>query len=452
LQPALRLSVTGKRTSLLILFSIIFLMLTLPNLTMNSISTGQLGISNEPKVNDPNLEIQLVSRGLQNPANMAFLGPDDILVLEKNDGTVRRIVNGVMLPEPVLDVEVANLVERGMLGIDVARNQNYVFLYYTESQSDGNDATQGAAPLGNRLYRYEFVNGKLTNPKLLLDIDASRGASHNGGKVLIGPDNNIYLTVGDLAGHKTFTQNYRNSSQLSETSVIFRLTQNGESAGDLLSTEEPTNKFYAYGIRNSFGMDFDPVTDNLWDTENGPTYGDEINLVEPGFNSGWALISGISNPSEEFNLDENLIKCLYCINPVGFIDVWIRKYIFEIQDGKYSEPEFTWMNVVGPTALKFLNSDKLGNQYENDMFVADIIWGNLYHFELNENRDGIALNGSLSDKVANSRDELDSIIFAQGFRGITDIDVGPDGYLYFLTYYVDPAIYRIVPKGTPLSH
>ena len=316
---------------------------------------------------------------------MDFLGSNDILVLEKNDGTVRRIVNGTMLPEPVLDVEVANLVERGMLGIAVARNQNHVFLYYTESESDGSDAKRGAAPLGNRLYRYDFVNGKLTNPKLLLDIDASRGASHNGGKVLVGPDNNIYLVVGDIAAHKTLTQNYHNASQLSETSVIFRVTQDGESVGALLNTEDPGNKFYAYGIRNSFGMDFDPVTGKLWDTENGPSYGDEINLVEPGFNSGWALVSGLSNPIGNVNPYENIVKCLYCIHPTGFIDIWIRKYILGIQEGKYSEPEFTWMNVVGPTAIKFLNSDKLGNQYENDMFVADVIWGNIYHFELNDN-------------------------------------------------------------------
>ena len=229
----------GVGTTLLILLLIICSTLRLPTLDVN-ISTEKLSSSNEPgnnvtnitsstansnqaqiatneyAVNDPNLELQLVFRGLQNPSNMAFLGQDDILVLEKNDGTVRRIVNGTMLPEPVLDVEVANLVERGMLGIAIAGDQNYVFLYYTESGSDGSDAEHGAAPFGNRLYRYELVNGKLTNPKLLLDFDASRGASHNGGALTIGPDNNVYLIVGDMAGHKTLTQNYQNSTELSE--------------------------------------------------------------------------------------------------------------------------------------------------------------------------------------------------------------------------------------------
>jgi glucose/arabinose dehydrogenase len=288
------------------------------------------------------------------------------------------------------------------------------------------------------------------NPKLLLDFDASRGASHNGGKLLIGPDNNIYLIVGDMAGHKTMTQNYQNSSEITESSVIYRITQDGESAGPILSRADPANKFYAYGIRNGFGMDFDPVTGKLWDTENGPNYGDEVNLVEPGFNSGWGVVSGMSNLTNKLDPDKDLVGCLYCGTSAGFLDAWINQYLFGIKKGIYSEPEFTWMNVVGPTAIKFFNSDRLGKQYENDIFVGDVIWGNLYHFELNENRDALALNGSLSDKLANSYDEINPVIFAHGFRGITDVDVGPDGYLYFITYYSDPAIYRIVPKGTPL--
>jgi glucose/arabinose dehydrogenase len=404
-----------------------------------------------PTVYDPLLEVQLVYDGLESPTSMEFVGLDDILVLEKNDGTVRRIINGVMLDEPILDVHVANLVERGMLGIAIAENANdhaYVFLYYTQSPTaDGEDAS-GIAPLGNRLYRYELVDNELVNGKLLLDIDASRGASHNGGKILIGPDNNVYLTVGDIAGHRTLTQNYQNSSQLGENGVIYRITQDGKSAGGILGREEPLSKYYAYGIRNSFGMDFDPLSGKLWDTENGPTYGDEINLVEPGFNSGWARVSGISDPS--FNPSRDLVECIYCINYKGFVDLWIIKYIFGIQNGRYSEPEFTWSNVVGPTAIKFMTSDKLGTYYENDMFVADFVNGRIYHFELNEKRDDLVLEDGLSERVANTTNALDHIVFAEGFGGITDMDVGPDGHMYILAYYDDPAIYRIVPKGTPL--
>ena len=78
-----------------------------------------------------------------------------------------------------------------------------------------------------------------------------------------------------------------------------------------------------------------------------------------------------------------------------------------IFDGKrkYSSPEFTWKHTVGATALKFLTTDKLGKQYENDMLVADVNTGRIYHFELNQNRTGLLLNGSLGDKVGNTYDE-----------------------------------------------
>jgi hypothetical protein len=112
--------------------------------------------------------------------------------------------------------------------------------------------------------------------------------------------------------------------------------------------------------------------------------------------------------------------------------------------GKYSDPEFVWNNTVGPTSLKFLASDKLGIDYENDLFVADIKSGNIYHFNLNENRSGFLLNGSLADKIADNNEQLDDILFAENRAGITDLEVGPDGYLYAAVYDKAGEILRIV--------
>src|SRR5919202_4643083 len=218
-----------------------------PPLTHNTRARASL---TGPTLNDPTLKVeQIISRGFDDATSMAFLGSDDILVLEKNTGKVQRILNGKILPQPLLDVNVANEAERGLLGIAVAKNDNastengntrHVFLYYTESGGgkDGDDAPKvspaGTAttttdkdnttranirnsgedtvsPAGNRLYRYDLDlnnnnnNNKLTNPLLLLNLPASpppgregTEKNHNGGKVLIGPDNNVYVGIGDV--------------------------------------------------------------------------------------------------------------------------------------------------------------------------------------------------------------------------------------------------------------
>ena len=402
--------------------------------------------------------IQRLYDGLNSPTSMTFLAPQDILVLEKNNGTVRRIVNGTLFDKPLLDVNVANKVERGMVGIASTQAKNgttIVFLYYTESKKDGDDicpkanyCISGSKPIANRLYKYELAdNGtKLVKPTLLLDMPALPGPGHNGGRMIIGPDGNIYTTIGDLMGHQTKAENYENGSDPDGTGGILRIKQDGKVVGKgILGNMAPLDKYYAYGIRNSFGLDFDPVTGNLWDTENGPEFGDEINLVLPAFNSGWKDVQGlwyqsggkprglISNDNITDNTDE--IK--------GLVD-------FD-KKGKYRSPEFTWFNTVGPTAIKFLNSNNMGKALKNDLFVADIHHGNIYHFELDDSRTRLLLDGPLSDRVANIYKELEPVIFAKGFGGITDLQVGPDGYLYVLSYSKG-SIYRIIPRSDQATH
>jgi aldose sugar dehydrogenase len=386
---------------------------------------------------DPNLKVELVAQGLRTPTSMAFLGPNDILVLEKESGTVQRIIDGKILPQPLLQVPVSITSERGMLGIAIAKHNNnngptYVFLYYTK---DGGGA--GSQSLANVLYRYELSNDQqLVNPKLLLNLPALPGPNHDGGKVVIGPDNNVYTVIGDLRSHRTQAQNVINGPPADSTGGVLRVTQDGQPVSNAplgQGTTSPLNLYYAYGIRNSFGMDFDPVTKKLWDTENGPTFGDEINLVEPGFNSGWVQVQGI------WTVEGSLKKGPVNSNPSANLVDFGGK-------GKYRAPEFIWTKPVAPTALKFVNSAKLGGQYQNDMFVGDIKNGNLYHFKLNQDRTGLVLNGTLSNKISNKPQDSQPIIFGSGFDGgITDLQVGPDGYLYVAAFA--GSIYRIVSSS-----
>jgi aldose sugar dehydrogenase len=419
-----------------------------------------------PTLNDANLNLEEISTGLDLPTSMTFVGPNDILVTEKNTGIVKRITNGQLNPEPVLDVSIANIKERGMLGISAAVNSNrngnaptntigptYVFLYYTESSSttDGDDADSEENVLGSRLYRYELIDNQLVNPKLLLDLPAhpppdreEASRDHYGGKVLIGPaDNYVYVGIGNVVVHEGQAQNYVDGEPLDGTSGILRVGKDGEVQPNppLGSTQTMSPYYYAYGIRNTFGMDFDPITGKLWDTENGPTSADEINLVEPGFNSGHSKIHGFakdaSSEDTEDDSEDASSEATAATNPATDL-------VNFGGNSQYSDPEFVWTTPLGVTALKFLDSDKLGSQYQNTMFIGDTNLGWLYNFKLNPQRTALSFaNGSpLADKIANTPEEMQETIFGKGFGVITDIQVSPyDGTLYVLTYA--GSIYKI---------
>jgi aldose sugar dehydrogenase len=429
----------------------------------------------EVKINDSKLKVELVAKGLKQPTAMAFLGHRDILVLEKSTGKVQRIIDGKMQDEPVLDAYVSNQGERGMLGLAITKDsrqelenesgRTYVFLFYTEIMEESfnekclpQDCAQVALA---HLYRYEFTDGKLVNPELLLAIPLGSDIIHIGGSLALDAANNVFITSGDRSGCSDYdscstlsktgdlnseTANMQYGNKPSGAGGILRITPDSGVVNDKITPDQENflNLYYAYGIRNSFGIDFDPVTGNLWDTENGPGFGDEINLVEPGFNSGWAKVQGVW-PVSEIN---QLADTWTFPSQKGYFGSKAMPSSIDFVDfngvGKYSHPEFTWNIPVGVTSIKFLNSDKLGKDYENDLFVGDHKGGRLYHFELNEDRTELVLDGALRDRVADSKSEFEDLILADGFKSITDIEVGPDGYLYIVS--IDEGkIFRIVP-------
>ena len=448
-------------TILLLSFIIIIIVISLLNQTNFNIyaQSKQPQSIGDITVYDPNLTVELVTDEIKSPTSMAFLGPNDFLVLGKG-GTVSRVTDGQMLQEPLLQLNSINSKdERGMLGIDVLKQKGdnsgssdtiptYVFLYYTEGGGTGDKEGGGSqTTVRNHVYRYELVNNKLINPLLLLDLPGNPGPAHQGGKVTIGPDNNIYVSIGDLrptvfseAEGKTKAQNYADAVDPDGRAGILRVTPDGQvvNGKGILGDQDPLNKYYAYGIRNSFGIGFDPVTGNLWETENGPDCCDEINLVEPGFNGGWTQVLGAWTVADPTTYPLTKGQQLAPPNPQGLVNFNGK--------GKYHAPEFVWTTTVAPTDVLFFNSDKLGNQYQNDMFVGSAK-DRIFDFDLNKDRTALLLNGTLSDKIVDSDTELEDITFAEGFGTITDIKAGPDGYLYVVTGVREDhgAIYRIVP-------
>ena len=385
----------------------------------------------QPSINEPSLTAELVLDGLSSPTSIAFLDENNILLLEK-EGSVRLISNGQLQPQPILQLQgVESDNEQGLLGVEVMGNN--VFLYVTESGAQvGGIPTEG--DVRNRVYRYTWDGTSLTNPQLLLDLPSGPGTNHQGGKLKIGPDSQLYVVVGEMQREGQL-QNFQNGPTPDDTGVLLRVNpaDGSPSPGNPLSSDpsDPLSKYYAYGIRNSFGIDFDPVTGKLWDAENGEDIFDEINVVEPGFNSGWKQVMGPLTANAGVS-EANLVN---------------------IPGSLYADPAFSWAESRGVTEIEFFNSTAFGPSYENGIFVGDITSGTLFYFEPNVDRTGINLESDplLSDLISDSDDEISSVTFGTGFTGINDMETGPDGNLYILTYDRETegqgSLYRILPVG-----
>ena len=413
------------------------------------------------------LKVEVVAEGLSFPTSMEFIDDKDLLVLEKEKGTVRLVSlsdkNTTMREEPALKLTVDSEGERGMLGIAATKgNDNYslpatVFLYYTHS-----------TPPKNSIYRYLWDGQKLINPELILDLPSQPGPYHQGGKLLSTTNKNnqasLYAIIGDLTSPDTPLQNNKYDKLAKNTSILFRIdvdedksnyplsasidynesllnssSYDGHSHGkNTIVTSDRDNNSHndrnhsdnyhfstlAYGIRNSFGLAADPITGNLWDTENGEDEYDEINLVRPGFNSGWMQIMGPI--SRNFNKTQEDLVIL--------------------NGSSYEDPVFSWKIPIGVTDIEFLNTTRLGAELANNIFVGDINYGNLYYFKVNTSRTGLELPSGLglADHVADDERELSLITFGANFGRVTDIETGPDGLLYVLSYE-GGKIFRISP-------
>ena len=453
------------------------------------VSVGDVEFSETPKtvdyktipiILDSDFKIEEYVTGLFVPVNMEFID-NDLLVLEKNTGTVRHIKDNTLLDSPILDVEVSNYGEHGLLGITSVDNS--VYLFFTEAYHDGGRA------LENRIYKYTWNGNELVNPVLLKKIPGFE-REYLGGELVSDLEGKVYAVTGEnykigLLQNHFENESYRHFSSVASTDEknlrtishsfehllscskisfqhyttnpfgwqseqpnlsenpfelnIFNIFGNLDSCFRQFSYEnfsnghwkdtstiiqvEPKGEYAAIGIRNSFGLAVDPQTGFLWDTENGPDVYDEINLVEKKFNSGWAIIQGPSN-------GKSLPK------------------IPEYSDYRYSEPEFSWELPVGVTAIEFPNSKDFV-KYKDFLFVADTNNGIIYKFKLDESRTKFEFNSPhLQDNVLNmlkdssGNEPMDEIMFAKNLGLISDMKFGPDGALYVISL-MEGKIYKI---------
>src|SRR3954452_10574993 len=411
-----------------------------------------------PTVVDPKLEVKAVTTGLTQPVQMEFIGDNDFFVLEKSTGIVKRVKNGVT--STALDLTVNSNSERGLLGIALDRSFKFngsVYLYWSETTLPTDNAQGDAVPLlGNRLDGFHWDGTTLTYEKTLhrnraLQDDVTNRAdpavpafrgNHNGGVVRVGPDGKIYLIVGDT-GRRGQNQNLFDGpfvypqwdgtsmegsivddqfggpdlDAAHSTGAIYRLNPDGSAPKDnpfyKLGAERggqvgaTLRKLYAYGIRNSFGMAFDPFSGDLWEQENGDDSFSEINLAKPGFNSGWVQVMGPLERVAQFKAiettrvpnppDPNAGGGYYGLqqirwDPINIADTpWeADQRMYKLPGSEFSDPEMAWKYEVAPGGIDFLSTKELGKEYRGDLFVGSargaLRGGNLFRLKISENR------------------------------------------------------------------
>jgi glucose/arabinose dehydrogenase len=476
-----------------------------------------------PELLDRNLGVRTVATGLITPTSVAFLGPNDMLVLEKQTGKVQRVVNGA-ITGTALDLAVNNASERGLLGI--ALHPNFpvnpgVYLFWScqtaappsdnpffptqercsptpELGADTGDIL--AVPLlGNRVDRFVWTGSTLVFDRNLIMLRSfqhdgaptppSQGdesqpprGNHDGGVIHFGPDGKLYVQVGDL-GRRGQLQNLRNGPTPSTaddqfggpepdnahlSGVILRLNDDGSTpadnpfvrAGAMVGGEPGANiaKIFAYGIRNSFGFAFDPVSGNLWDEQNGDDSFTEINLIEPGANLGWVQLMGPLSRIHQFKEIETSPEFFGLQqlrwSPVNIADSPSEALsrLFMLPGAHYSDPEFSWKFENAPAGVAFQTSPALGPQYQNDLFVGaarvNLEGGQIWRFNLTGNRRRIAVDDPrLADRVADNIEKFDlteseTLLFGRNFGIGTDIETGPNGNL-FVVSLSDGVVYEI---------
>jgi glucose/arabinose dehydrogenase len=451
---------------------------------------------------DPALTISTVVTGLSQPIAMAFIGPNDILVTEKASGQVKRITDGVVAGV-VLDLAVNSNSERGLLGIALHPDfpeVPWVYLFNTESAT-GQDSTIAAQVplLGNRVDRFVWDGSALTFDRNIIRLrsfqndhnnvsdptaEVLRG-NHNGGVLRFGPDGKLYVIIGD-EGRRGWTQNNLAGPVPDDdfggpepddahlTGVILRLNDDGSTpednpfidsarqvglrVGGALGDEVESNlqRVFAYGVRNSFGMTFDPKSGDLWTTENGGRAFDEVNRVERGFNGGWIQFMGPRSRVAEFKAIE-VAAGVGPTGPVGLQQLRFpatniadtpeegRERLFRVAGSYAGDPQFSWKQVVPPAALGFIHGDGLGRRYDGDLLVGSAVarptnLGHLYRFRLNARRTRFRFEDeNLKDRVADNTalddftTEGEEILFGRDFGIVTDIQTGADGHLYLVS-------------------
>jgi glucose/arabinose dehydrogenase len=435
-------------------------------------------VSAKPALTDPNLQMQTID-GLTAPTQLVFLGADDLLVTEKTTGDVVRVQGG-KVTGPVIHLAANSADERGVLGIalhpDFAQN-HYVYVYWTWTgvggEPDGlfgptSEDIEQVPELGNRIDRFTWDGAKLTYDRNIIKLPSRttdltlgrRRGNHDAGVLKFGPDGKLYLVMGDQ-NERGQLQNVASGPAPQDPEhllgVVLRINDDGSPAPDnpFVNVSPDVARIFIYGLRNSFGYDFDPKSGQFWIQVNGQAEYDQIGRYEAGDNIGWIQIMGPPGRFDDYKAIESATDRKFD-NPsfppsmlANSGDEALTRLVL-LPGATYRPPLFAWRYAVAPAGLGFVNGSGIGDDYDGDLLVGDVNTGSIWRFKPTADRMDLQLDGPLADRV-NDNTEDDSIgemkdsLFATGIVVATDIKTSPDGSLWIASN-AGGALYHITKK------
>jgi glucose/arabinose dehydrogenase len=350
------------------------------------------------------IQVSVVARGIQVPWALAFLPNGDMLITTRG-GELRRVSNGQLQHAPVAGGPEA--YSAGISGLpgavhgymdialdpDFARN-NYIYLSYTKPLAD----QRTALALG----RGEWTGSELRN---FADIYVAEAGFGGPSRIAFGHDGTLYFTAS--GGDSQALDNIGGK--------VLRVNVDGSIPKDnpFVGVEGAMPEIFTLGHRNSLGLAVHPVTGEVWQNENGPNGGDEINILKPGANYGWPIVSlGRSYPGP-----------------------WQSPHKRPTHDN-FEPPVVFWMPAIAPSGMLFYTGDALP-RWKGDVFVGGLRYGE------------IPGTGQLQRILINERfEELRrEVLLADLRQRMRDVRQGPDGLIYVLTDEQDGAVLKIAPAN-----
>ena len=346
---------------------------------------------------------------LHAPWSLAFLPGGNILVTERLPGTMRMLDAKGALSAPLTGVSVVAspaAKDIGLLDVvlDPAFDVSHRIFFTFYDFVDGTNSNTCVARA-----RLDQANRALTDVTVIFRaqpaMPSRRLGGKTGGRIAIGRDGNLFVTLGDRSDSPPWDVAQKLDSHLGK---IIHITPDGAPAPDNPFIGKPgvLPEIWAYGLRNGEGLAFDPATGRLWENEHGPRGGDELNVIDKGRNYGWPVIAhGIDYPG----------------TPIG--EGLTHKEGME-------EPVYYWDPVIAPSGLAFYTGD-LFPQWKGSVFVG-------------------GLNGMILARLTLANDKVvaEEHLLADLRARIRDVRIGPDGAVYVLT---DSGTSSVSPNTPPTS-